>query len=231
MGDQEKHLIIREFGVTISAESHNPSILSPAFLEMYNIVDKTGELSKTDKPLNMYPYARVVYENGIQITSDQNKITFFDPLVNRLVKETPVIGMAKKYLEVVPLVKYVAVGINPSGDISVGPAEDDARCYLIDLIRTNTVWSEVAKGPVRATVNLIIPVSGAICSLSIEDGRLAQSGEPAKPVVIFRSNFHHEIEVSGAGGLWSQAVAIIEGWQADIDTFLGIVDRYFLENN
>lgn len=228
MTDSADRLIVREFGIVISAEGHNPSIFSPAFLQMYKIVDDTWIISQAEPPISVYPYARIVYENGIQITSDQNKITFFDPLPGRSVKDTAVPAMAKKYLEVVPLVKYLAVGINPSGDVSVGTEEDSARLYIIDQILAKKDWSAMSEGQLRAMVNLTIPISGAVCNLAIEDGRLKQSGEPEKPVVIFKSNFHHQIKASDKEPPWKGAITIIDAWEKDIDTFSKIVGKYFI---
>jgi len=229
MADKEKPLIIREFGVTISAKSHNPTILSPAFLEMHEIVDKTWPLSETEKPICLDPYARVVYQNGVQITSEPQRISFFDPLLGKSVQETPVIDMAKKYLKAVPLVSYEAVGINPSGDISVGDDKDSARVYVIEHILTKKNWASDAEGPVRAIVNLKIPLQNMTWNLSIEDGVLTQSGEPERPVVIFRSNFHHAIQKLEGKQSWQTASEIIDAWHDDLKMFSDLLSRYFVE--
>ena len=229
MAKQEKRLVIREFGITISAKSHNPTILSPAFLVMHNIVDKTWELSETEKPICLDPYARVVYQNGIQITSEPQKISFFDPLLGTSIQETPIIDMAKKYLEKVPLVSYVAVGINPSGDISVGDDKDSARIYLLDHILAKKNWDLEAQGPVRAIVNLTIPLQNMTWNLSIEDGFLTLSGEPQKPVVIFRSNLHRIIQDREEKQSWQAATEIIDGWHDDLKTLSDLLRRYFVE--
>ena len=108
----ENDLELIELSVVLVADSNNPSIINPDFLQYNRIVDASYEVQ--DSPISTPAFSRVAYKNGITVTSDPARVLFQQTKeLTRAKVASP--GIAKRYLQCVPHVPYRAIGINPKG--------------------------------------------------------------------------------------------------------------------
>ena len=68
-------LVIRELSVVIAGRHHNPSILNPDFLKLNQIVPQDWQLLQS--PFCSDMISQVVFNNGVAVVSQQDKIIFF----------------------------------------------------------------------------------------------------------------------------------------------------------
>ena len=128
--------------IVVLAESNNPRLLNPDFLERNKIVPEKWNPTNV---LTTPPYATVQYQEGLTIAVEENKLQFAaDP--NRLAKWRDLLpDVAIHYLEVLPHVAYKAVGLNFTllGD---DPNGDAAERILIANMLKQGEWLGFAGG-------------------------------------------------------------------------------------
>ncbi|RMH45329.1 MAG: hypothetical protein D6694_04880 [Gammaproteobacteria bacterium] len=99
-----------EFSIVIVANDHNPSIINPDFLMINEIVDK--EWRRIGDAISTPAFSKVAYDNNLSITVDPNRLNIVDGSGDLNIPNSPALKVARKYVEVLPHIRYSAVGIN-----------------------------------------------------------------------------------------------------------------------
>ena len=107
----ENELQIIDASIALVANNNNPTILNPDFLKYNAIIPSDWELSTS--PIVTEPFAQVSFKNAFQITSQFQKIVFSCNDFSEIDLET-IASTAKRYIETIYNVKYVALGFNPT---------------------------------------------------------------------------------------------------------------------
>src|SRR4030043_307057 len=103
------NITLTNFSIVVLAQAHNPSILNPDFLKNNNIVSPTF----TPKTVVCsMPVAQVVYDEGISILAEFERLQFIDTIPERIPGGSPIPEIAVRYVDTLPHVRYTAVGIN-----------------------------------------------------------------------------------------------------------------------
>lgn len=99
-----------EFSVVVAANDHNPTILNPDFLDRQDIVPMAWGWKVTGNPITTPPFAVVSYDSDVTMSVETSRLQVKDT------RDTPesskALDMARKYVEILPHVRYSAVGIN-----------------------------------------------------------------------------------------------------------------------
>lgn len=184
-------LIEKELSIVVVARSHNPTILNPDFLKRASIVPEDWALAQN--PVCMPPgFAQVIFTNGISITAQLEKIIFFEPL------ETNQTGIgihtiAKNYINVLPHVDYLAVGINPKGHIIL--EEKKNQEYLADTFLAPGSWRKIGKAPIKTQLKFIFTLDKCLSTISISEATTQPSlGTSQQSVLLIEGNFHFDID-------------------------------------
>ena len=200
----------------IMGQTHNPSILNPDFLWRNRIVPEQVALAKDPPVLNTPLASQCIFENGLHIVSEPNKISFIEKTIEQ--KEGALCyDAAKKYLRTVPLVHYIAVGINFSGFCPTL----DSTLVPHDMLNDNS-RSEFEGVSPSAEIILTYLLARRTVNLNINSGEVADSGNEQK--IIFRGNFHHDIQ-SKEGESHNVAIAIVDDWKNDLDCFKHLISN------
>jgi len=134
---------IKELTIVLVARSHNPSILNPDFLRYNHIVPENWNVKQ--KPICIEPMAQVVFENGIQITAELDKVIFLELTKDgKDIDEVKIPEIALSYINVIPHVNYTAVGINPRGHLAFETA-DDAENFIMATFANIDPWKKSKK--------------------------------------------------------------------------------------
>jgi hypothetical protein len=164
-------------------------------------------------PLTTPPFSTVQYKNGIRITVEPQKIEFVhvnpgnpnDSLVSTVVQ---------KYINVVPLVRYNAIGINfvAAKDIE-NPIGTLQKAFL------KTIPIAVKRLSLQEfSIKLQYKLSSAIFSVTYEIGKKNIKGKGIVPTgVIANSNFHEEINLND---LQNSVAGIISKKESYWDLFI-----------
>jgi len=212
-----------EITIVLVAQNHNPTILNPDFLKYNKIVPENWNLK--EKPICIEPMARVVFENGIQITAELDKVIFLEPVRNEKdIDKVEIPEVAIRYIETLPHVNYIAVGINPKGHLSF-TTEDDAQNFILNTFANTNPWKQFESKPRNVGFKFSYMLEKAVLTLAIEASLFNIAQEERVPVVLFAGNFHHNISGETIGIRLSNLISIVKDWRKDIDTYREFVKK------
>jgi len=195
--------------VVVLAEQHNPSILHPSFLERQGIVEK--DWAVTDGSiLSTPPYSTVQYTNGIKFVVEMNRLQIFDESLSNGLERSYAPILAKRYTEVLPHVKYLAVGMN---FVAAFP-KDNAAEYLISRCLNKGEWRELPNAVLGAAgIKLVYKLPNSILTVNLDLGVSKRSEDEKADGMLLRGNFHMPIEKS------EETVQLFSTFGEHCDTF------------
>ncbi|MCK5862782.1 MAG: hypothetical protein KAH38_09870 [Candidatus Hydrogenedentes bacterium] len=212
------------FSVVVTGEAHNPTILNPDFLVAREIVPSGWHDSvNVTQALTTPPLSMVVYSNGISIVVENEKMQVVDSREQKKPIDSPIVEIACKYVDVLPHVKYKAVGINFHSVIT----HKNPQKYIKDLFVKPGSWD--SGEPALETVGLKLvypaPDNGRII-LSLEAGERNSPNkkEQPVPVIMIHANFHRECQEYPAE---QQVQEYIKHVESDWDFYQKLIKRIF----
>ena len=182
-----------QFSIVIIAADHNPTILNPDFLRMQDIVPDTWNWGLASPPIVTPPFATVQYESGVSISVESNKLQIADTKATP--QESKIVEIAKQYVQVIPHVRYTAVGINYRSAIEV----EDADTTLKSRFLKEGPWDSDDNPMESVGLNFVYPVESGRLVLSLDSGTVSDTSQGAdkkKSVIITNANFHRDLDSS-----------------------------------
>lgn len=216
--------ILSELAIVIVAKNHNPTILNPDFLKYNSIVPE--EWSLQGKPLCIEPMAQVSYDNGIKITSQVDKIVFYEKNSEQKNSNFLIPEIASKYVNILPHVEYSAIGINPRGHIQI----DEAPRYLIDKFIKHGPWSSFGNDIPELNIKFNYQFDRYMLALTIELFRLKTSDNQNPPVISFAANNHFTLNGEDRNQRLNNLSEIIPNWQTVIQDYHEMVNKILNED-
>jgi hypothetical protein len=199
---------LTSFAIVVLAKAHNPTVLNPDFLR-YNGITDDGYT-----PVDVVctaPIAHVVYREKMSVVAEFDSVQFIDEDRVRIPFDSPIPKMAIKYMDVLPHVRYNAVGVNFAGHFSKrDTAPSMARLYNLSFIKERFIkegpWFSpesgitgiginltYAQGGIKSTVEIstidIIAPQETVTPIDAGDGSAAASS-CRTPVISFKANYH-----------------------------------------
>ena len=101
-----------EFAIVVVASDCNPTILNKDFLKHQNIVPEDWGWKVVEPEITTPPFAMVTYGSGVSISVEPNKFQVIDRLSGKAPNDSRISEIARKYIKVLPHVRYAAVGHN-----------------------------------------------------------------------------------------------------------------------
>lgn len=183
-----------QFSIVVLATDHNPTILNPDLLRLQEIVPADWGWDLASPPITTPPFATVQYESGVSISVESNKLQVADNKVTEPT-ESKIVAMVKRYVEVVPHVRYTAVGINFRFAIEL----DDADAYLKAQFLKDGAWDSEENPMKSVGLKFVYPVTTGRLVLSIDSGiveTVVDERVHQKPVIIANANFHRDLDTT-----------------------------------
>lgn len=183
-----------QFSIVVLATDHNPTILNPDFLRLQEIVPADWGWDLASPPITTPPFATVQYESGVSISVESNKLQVADNKVTEPT-ESKIVAMVKRYVEVVPHVRYTAVGINLRSAIEL----DDADAYLKAQFLKEGAWDSEDNPMKSVGLKFVYPIASGRLVLSIDSGiveTVVDEQVHQKPVIIANANFHRDLDTT-----------------------------------
>jgi hypothetical protein len=201
--------------VVILAEAHNPTILHPTFLSGQKIVPPEWELAES--PLCTPAIAVARYKNEVVFMAEIGKFQIVDTQPRR---DPPIAQLAAKYIEALPHVHYVAVGINFAGF-----AENDTPAHwLQERFFKSGPWSTQYEAE-AAGLKFAYPADQAM--LTIDAGTVQQDPkQSAQACILFNCNYHSSLSKDNAVG---DAKRVLELFPQRLKHFEAICDLMLKE--
>lgn len=221
------NLVIPEQVITLAVQEHSPTVLTPEFLNYSGIVSSEWQLAR--QPICTSSGSSISYTNGISIVADPERIMFVEAIDSKPFEEVAGPGIAHKYVQALPNVKYLAIGINFRGfAIFEDDDQNAARKYISETLLSKGSWQEVGTEPLRATLNLTYTLEGRVFNLSVNEAILRQADETTIASIMFGGNFSYELADKNEVEKQASLHIAIDNWQADLNTYKDIINTKFL---
>ncbi|MBX9255661.1 hypothetical protein H1Q63_17265 [Desmonostoc muscorum CCALA 125] len=226
--EMSQSLNIQEIAIAIAAKQHNPTILTPDFLKYSGIVPSDWELAQ--EPILTNSAAQVVFQKGISITAQLNRVIFSEVIATKAYQEVEIPAIARKYLETLPQVDYHDLSINFRGHVLFDQENNTARNYILKTLLNPGPWHEFGKSAVQAAIRFGYTLEGRQLSLDINEGGLQLPDKTVRPIVLFTASFNHQILEQEQNRRLAALSQVISNWQIDIETYKELVNTKFLNS-
>ncbi|MBD2209091.1 hypothetical protein H6G27_04270 [Nostoc linckia FACHB-104] len=219
-------LEVQEFVIAIAVrQQHNPAVLTPDFLKYSGIVPSDWELAR--QPIVTNSASQVVYQNGISIIAEVNRIVFSEPIPTKELQDVSIPAIARKYVETLTQVNYQAVSISFRGYI-IFEQNNIARNYIFGKLLQSGPWKEFGTTPVQAALRFIYTLQDTQLFLDVNEVGLQLPDKTQIPAILFSANFSHAIAQDDLKARLASLVQVIGKWQADLATYKEVVNTKFL---
>lgn len=216
----------QELAIVLAAKAFNPALINPDFLRQTGIVPMEWELAS--EPLASSQVAQIVFQNGISIAAQPDRIMFVEAVGSKPDTEVQVAEIAQKYVQLLKRVEYQAIGINLRGYVGCPDSADAPRQYLTQTLMKPGSWQEFGTEPMRASLNLSYKMEKGQFVLSINDATLQFPESEALPVMLFSGNFSYDLAELSEDERAQQLSQTISNWQTDLDTYRDLINTKLL---
>jgi len=197
-------VILSNFSIVVLAQAHNPTILNPDFLKNNDIVSPDF---KTKNVICTPPVAQVVYEEGISIVAEFERLQFIDTITERIPESSPIPDIAARYIKILPHVRYTACGINFAGHFPFKDKET-ARSFISEKFIKPGPWLP-QKENTDIGVTFTYSIGNTKKTVSLKPGEIQGPDGAMFPGILVNANYHLDIT---EGDLESMK-SFIFGWQ------------------
>ena len=218
----ENDLELIELSVVLVADSNNPSIINPDFLQYNRIVDASYEVQ--DSPISTPAFSRVAYKNGITVTSDPARVLFQQTKeLTRAKVASP--GIAKRYLQCVPHVPYRAIGINPKGFRRILGQEPNV---IATMLRDKGSWMSFQDVNPDVRLKAIYRYYGRVIFLDVMSTQRTENDQKV-PGVMFHANVHRDLAETNTPSRIRNLQSILDSWESDLEDFQNLTGKFYEE--
>lgn len=222
---QIQNLQPAQLSIVLAARNHNPTILNSDFLKRNAIIPEEWQLS--EPPICIEPIAQVKFQTGVHILAQPDRVVFSRASTSQESDlQDNLADIVIRYIDTLPHVNYLAVGINPSGYV-VFDSDDYAWNYLRDSFLAAGEWRDCAEGLVHASLQLFYKIDRGHLTLGISQSKVSDS---SLPCLLFSGNFHRDVKEDNVQNSRLEDVrTIVKGWHTDMTFFTAIVREKFLQ--
>ncbi|WNZ27320.1 hypothetical protein HJG54_31015 [Leptolyngbya sp. NK1-12] len=218
-------LNIKEIAIAIVADSFNPLLLTADFLKYGGIIPADWELSR--QPVLSAMASQVVFQSGVSILAQANRLLFVEALVATDPKEVTLATIAQKYTHALPQANYQAVGINFTGFANL--MGETVHHYLTNTLLAPGPWHSFGETAPRATFRLSYTLKQAQLNLDIAEVNWQISEREEQPAILFAANFDHLLQNSTPSGRLQELNQAIDRWPTYLETYHNLVNSRFLQ--
>lgn len=179
-----------QFSSVVVGQTHNPTILNPDFLAQQGIVPKPWGWGDAAETVTTPPLAFVRYKNGVNITVEQNKLQVTDPNVEDGPGQSKVTEIAASYVQILPHVRYTAVGNNFQSVVPLENAGEEMKNRFLN----DGPWKSSPSTLEAIGVKLSYPLEKGgrlVLTLDAAEATLPDSAD-MQPVIVANANFSRE---------------------------------------
>ncbi len=183
----ELSFVLTSVSVVVTANHHNPSILTPDFLTVQGIIPPDWEVleSMTTRDLSV-----IQYNERPQWMLDQGALRIVEPCDGEFQDYYELHDLATRYIDKVRLVPYRSLGLN----CQVWTPLEDSRQWITERflnadVQTHSLLDLRMKPQFTFDVNK--SVADAIVNMSIQGAQVTRAGEEPVDAAVIDCNVHH----------------------------------------
>ena len=200
----EPSFVLTSISVVVTANHHNPSILTPDFLTAQGIVPPDWEVfeSMTTRDLSA-----IHYNERPQWMLDQGALRIVEPCDGEFQDRYELHDLATKYIDKVRVVPYRSLGLN----CQVWTHLKDSGRWITERFLSTKVQTRNLLGlrmKPQFTFDVNKSVADAIINMSIYGAQVTRADEEAVDAAVIDCNVHHQgpleaQELISAIGQWA----------------------------
>ena len=217
---------LEELAIVVLAKGLNPASFTPDFLVHSGIIPADWAL--VSKPVITAQLSQVVFQNGISLTAEPNKVTFAESLMSKGDEELAIAKLAAQYVETLPNAAYLAVGINPQKVVPFSDRPQDVNTFMAQTLLQPGPWQELGSEPMQASLNLAYQLEDWRLQLSLNPTELRLPGDVLMPSLLFAGNFHYELKADGAEARKAELLEAIATWPEQLKAYRSLIEDQFL---
>jgi hypothetical protein len=219
-----KNVEVRDFSMVLVAENANSTILNPGFLKYNRIVPDEWELAMP--PICTPPVSQVIYKNGVNIVAQPDKISFGEFIDTEKIYKIPEIS--SKFVDVVPIINYQAIGINFNAYILAGEKEQEQDIILNKLIAAGKWKNFRGKSP-NTLVQFVYQFEDSVFTIAIQEALMNNfPNNEQTPIIAFVANFHRQLIGTNPQEKTTHLKHIIQSYHSDLNIFISFIEEDFL---
>ena len=187
------NIVPLEFSIVVVGQDCNPTILNPDFLKYRGIVPQIWGWELAGAIITTPAIAVVSYDSGVTVKVEKNRFQVADQKVAANVAQSKAIDIARSYIEVLPHVRYTAVGINFRSLVEM--KEPDA--FLKERFLSTGPWDQEQNPLLGVNLKFAYSYNDGRLNLSLEGGvAVRQKGEISEELqgVFTYANYHRDCQ-------------------------------------
>ena len=208
---------LHSVSVVVTAEFHNPSILSHSFLVSEGIVPKEWEVKE---PIVTPPLSVLRYNNGIQWIVEQTKLVLSENLESSFQEKYQIHRIASRYLEKLPHVPYRSLGLN----CEISLSREDPQQWLIDQFLKSDILLKHDLNILGMVPKFTLAMDDALLHVTLSGGNAQRGVDKSESAVIIDCNLHFEGPLNSV-----ELREEIQQWPSSQDSIVSVLKR-LLEN-
>jgi hypothetical protein len=227
-----QNLTVQELAIVIAVEKIDPTMLTPEFLSMTQIVPSEWEV--LGQPVRSFEGSQITYQQGVSIITQPQRISFVELIINKQVESIAggtsgaieVAKIAKSLVKVLANLKFVGVGINFRGYLDFAGKEAAAQRFMFSHLLALGDWQKIGTAPVQAGINLGYTFPGKRLNLTINEATVQQPDQSAAPIILFSGNFDYELKALDNATDQTKLQQVLENWQEDLKLYQEVVEKF-----
>lgn len=220
---------VQELLIAIAVRQQNPTILTADFLKYTGIIPTDWELARP--PMLTNTAAEVIFQNGVSVIAEVNRIIFAEAIANKEVQDVQVPAIAHKYIETVKQVSYQGIGINLRGFMLCESENQTARNYMFSKLLQPGAWQDFGSEPMQASMRFVYTLDETQLYLDVKEAQLQYPDQTSKPAVLFFANFSRGINQEETAERLAAIGQVIDKWQSDLTTLTELVNTKFFNSD
>ncbi len=214
----EVQTLFVELAIVLVTSRSDPSILNPDFLRHNGIVDKGLPLTRS--PVSTPMFSQVEFDEGITIRADPDRFVFEQrghPLSNEACLAPTI---ASKFIETVPTLGYVAVGVNPK---RILPTNNSERSDTLNFFVDQGDWTSFDNIRPNGQFRTYYEFDDRTVSIELKPVVIKEDDEVVSNGLSYSANVHRDVSEEGEWKSAENARKILGRWEEDVKDFERLV--------
>jgi hypothetical protein len=219
-----QNLTVQELAIVVAVQKIDPTLLTPDFLTMTQIVPTEWEI--LGQPVRSYDGSQITYQQGVSVIAQAQRVSFVELILNKEAGQIEVPKIAQAFVKVLSNLDFVGVGINLRGYLDfAGKAEAASRFMFSHLLALGD-WLAIGDAPVQAGINLGYTFPGKRLNLTINEASVQQPEQNPNPIVLFSGNFDYDLAGGDPAANVARLQEILTNWQQDLALYQEVVGKF-----
>jgi hypothetical protein len=219
-----QNLTVQELAIVIAVNKIDPTLLTPEFLSMTQIVPADWE--PIGQTVRSYEGSQITYQQGISIVAQPQRISFVELILNKELEAIEVPKIAKSLAKVLANLEFVGVGVNFRGYLDFDGNEAAAQRFMFSHLLALGDWQNIGVAPVQAGLNLGYTFPDKRLNMTINEASIQPPEQPPTPIILFSGNFDYNLNAPENAQDLNKLEQVLTNWQQDLNMYREVVEKF-----